>query len=138
MEHVPQQWLPPYDGTSMRAGSLLSANTLSPSITDSGASTRAGRGLGSVLSGSHRLQGGNYRRAPHSGDFRSLTPGDCDTLCIVGSAARKWRPVRQPGGDTGFRVKVLRVLSFGRSASIHSVGRNALSILCEQNHDLKS
>lgn len=64
VDHVPQQWLPPYDGTSFRAGSLHSASCLSLSLSDSGSSTlgATSRGLGTVLSGAHR-QPGNYRRA---------------------------------------------------------------------------
>lgn len=59
VDHVPQQWLPPYDGTSLRAGSLASASSLSISISDtSDASTRgSARGLGTVLIGRNRLPG---------------------------------------------------------------------------------
>lgn len=63
MDHVPQQWLPPYDGTSLRAGSLASASSLSIAVSDTSEASNRGstRGLGAVLMGGSR-QSGNYRR----------------------------------------------------------------------------
>lgn len=67
MDHVPQQWLPPYDGTSLRAGSLASASSLSIAVSDTSEASNRGStpGLGTVLKGGSR-QTGNYRRVATS------------------------------------------------------------------------
>ena len=70
-DQVPHQWLPPYDGTRLRAGSVRSASSVSTTVSEGSGASGGARGLGTVLMGRSRLVG-NYRRATASAPYWGL------------------------------------------------------------------